>query len=127
MEYYYGKKLTNREIAMSNRIYVQYFKMEKVEEDGTPVKVSGKDKDRIYGWGIWDDEEQFFDWWFTLDELKKKLNKNNVVDFLNNMGPYSSLGDFALEKGIYWNGDWISGEELRKIQVFEENDEENDV
>jgi len=112
---------------MSNRIYVQYFKMEKVEEDGTPVKVSGKDKDRIYGWGIWDDEEQFFDWWFTLDELKKKLNKNNVVDFLNNMGPYSSLGDFALEKGIYWNGDWISGEELRKIQVFEENDEENDV
>lgn len=109
---------------MSNKIYVNYMKVLALEDDGTVRAQSFSSRDsESFAWTVWDDCETHFDYGFeTIEELKKTLRPENVIAFLKGLGEYESLSDYALDYGLYFNGTWYDGKELKKIQEPEEDD-----
>ena len=108
---------------MGNQIYVSYLKVLQLEDDGTARQ--GRHAES-FGYRIYDDAEEHTDSGYeTFKELQAVFRRETIVAYLQEVFD-SGMADFALERGLVFNGDWISGEKLKKIQEPNEDEEDDD-
>jgi hypothetical protein len=107
---------------MGNRIYIDYLKVLKLENDGT-VRIDGPRDGESYAWSVWDDNSSHFDFGIErFEDLRDIIRPENAISFLKSLDEWGGLADYALERGLSFNGDWYTPEELQKIQEPEEDD-----
>lgn len=105
---------------MSNRVSVRYVKILKLEDDGTAS--TGEDAES-FGWLISDDYQDHFDSGYgTFEELQEVFRKETLVSFLRRVSQ-SDLTNHVVDRGVYFNDDWIDGDKLKEMQKDEEDDE----
>ena len=91
-----------------NRPCLQYTRFVDLSEEGNEIE-------ETWGYRLYDDYSQLYNNTFnSFEELRDVVNRTNILQFL-----WDNHFEFAAElddKGLYFNDDWITPEELRQTK-----------